>query len=287
MSRQAEPPLPAFSRPAQSRFVAVPPLRLHCLDWPGAGREGLPLLLLHPNRTNARVWDFVVEHLALPSRVLAPDARGHGLSGYPAHGYGYSDYLGDLRRLLAALDVPRVHVVGAATGGNLALLLASEAPHLVASVTVVDPGLSLDPAISAAVREQMVREFRFPSAVEARDRMPFSEHWSEAMKTHYAHHSFRPLADGSVEWRYHPPGVVETEQLLEAPIWDRLALQCPMLVIRGSRSAVFPRTTMERLCAMAPGARAEEIEADHRVSQDNPQGLAALIDGFIAPLPAR
>jgi pimeloyl-ACP methyl ester carboxylesterase len=280
-------PLPQFTREARSRFIDLPHLRLHLLEWPARDNEAIPILLLHPNRTNARVWDFVVEHLALRFRVLAPDARGHGLSDYPAEGYGYADYLDDLRGLLTALDVPRVHLVGAATGGNLALLLASESPDLVASVTVVDPGLSLDPAISAAVCEQMVREFRFASLTQARERMPFSEHWSEAMKTHYAHHSFSLLDGGAVEWRYYPPGVVETEHLLEAPIWDRLAVRCPLLVIRGTRSSVFPRSTAERLCAIFPGARTEEIEADHRVSQDNPQRLATLLEAFITPLAER
>jgi pimeloyl-ACP methyl ester carboxylesterase len=74
---------------------------------------------------------------------------------------------------------------------------------------------------------------------------------------------------------------VATEAMLEAPIWDRLAVRCPTLVLRGTRSAVFPRAAMDRLCAAIPGARSAEIEADHRVSQDNPQALAALLDGFI------
>jgi len=270
-----------FQRPALSRQVPLAQLSLHCLDWPGSD---VPLLLLHPNRTNARVWDFVVQHATLPNRFIAPDARGHGLSDYPAHGYAYKDYLDDLRALLDALEVPRVHVVGAATGGNLALLLASESPQLVASLTVVDPGLSLDPEISAGVRAQMLREFRFSSLAEARDRMPFSDRWSDAMKVHYSQHSFRALVDGAVEWRYYPAGVVKTEHLLEEPIWERIQVRCPTLVLRGAHSAVFGKAKMARLCSLIPGSRHAEVDADHRVSQDNPRALAALIDGFIAPL---
>ena len=272
---------PAFRRPAQSVCLALPRLVLHRLDWPP---PGLPIVLLHPNRTNARVWDFVVEHSTLPNRFIAPDARGHGLSDYPAQGYGYDDYLDDLRALFDALRLGPVHLVGAATGGNLALLLASQDPARVASLTVVDPGLSLDPAISHAVREQMVREFRFESQAEARARMPFSQHWSDAMKDHYSRHSFRSLDDGQVEWRYFPPGVVATEAMLEAPIWDRIQVRCPTLMVRGALSAVFPRAMSDRLCALIPGAQQAEVEADHRVSQDNPQALAALLDGFIGRL---
>lgn len=268
-------------RSARPQVLQLPQLSLHYLDWPGTG---IPVLLLHPNRTNARVWDFVVEHSTLPNRFLAPDSRGHGRSDYPAHGYSYAHYLSDLCSLLNRLDVPRVHVVGAATGGNLALLLASAHPERVASVTVVDPGLSLNPAISADVQSQMLREFRFPTFDEARARMPFSQRWSEAMKTHYSQHSFCPADNGTdaVQWRYHLPGVVETEHMLETPIWDRIQIQCPALVVRGAHSAVFPTQNMQRLCALIPGARSAEIDADHRVSQDNPRALACLIDAFIA-----
>lgn len=65
-----------FTRPAQSTHVQLVSLDTHVLDWQGTD---LPILLLHPNRTNARVWDFVVEYSGLKNRFLAPDARGHGL----------------------------------------------------------------------------------------------------------------------------------------------------------------------------------------------------------------
>ena len=267
-----------FTRPAQSIRIRTASLDTHVLDWPG---EDPPILLLHPNRTNARVWDFVVEHCALGKRFIAPDARGHGLSDYPLQGYGYADYLDDLRALLDNLGIEKAHVVGAATGANLALLLASESPQRVASLVAVDPGVSLDPRLSLRVREQMVREFRFSSLSEARARMPFSDRWSEAMKDHYSSHSFRDVGAGTVESRYFPPGVVETEHLLETPIWDRIKVRCPTLVVRGAGSEVFPPANMQRLCALIPGAASAEIDADHRVSQDNPRALAALIDRFI------
>lgn len=267
-----------FRRPAQDTFVQLGALRMHALDWSGTE---LPVVLLHPNRTNARVWDFVVEHSALPNRFIAPDQRGHGLSDYPASDYRYEDYLADTCALLDALGAPRVHLVGAATGGNLALLLASRWPQRVDRLVVVDPGLSLDPALSARVREQMVKEYRFPSLAAARAAMPFSTRWSEAMKDHFSAHSFSPNPDGSVQWRYHPPGVVETEHMLETPIWNEIRVHQPTLVIRGAHSAVFPPHNMDRLANLIPGARTMAIDADHRVAQDNPLALAQAIDAFI------
>jgi pimeloyl-ACP methyl ester carboxylesterase len=129
-----------------------------------------------------------------------------------------------------------------------------------------------------------VKEYRFATLAEARARMPFSARWSEAMKDHYSAHSFAIAADGGATWRYYPPGVVETEHSLETPIWDRIHVSAPTLVLRGSESAVFSRDKMDRLVSMIPGARCGEIDADHRVSQDNPDALAAALDTFIGSL---
>ncbi len=57
-----------FQRPPESYRVQLPSLNLHCLDWPDSDT---PVLLLHPNRIDARVWDFVVEYSCLPNRFNA------------------------------------------------------------------------------------------------------------------------------------------------------------------------------------------------------------------------
>ncbi|MGI9657446.1 MAG: alpha/beta fold hydrolase [Gaiellaceae bacterium] len=268
-----------ITRAATSSELDLGSIRLHLLDWQGSEP---PILLLHPNRTNARVWDFVVEHSTLGNRFLAPDQRGHGLSDYPEAGYRYEHYMADLLALLDELGVQRAHVVGAATGGNIALLLASDHGSRVESLTVIDPGLSLDPAINQRVQTQIAREHTFVSLADARARMPFSERWSDEMKEHYARYSFAIADDGSATWRYHVPGVAETEHMLETPIWDRLTVNCPTLAIRGAESEVFPTHNLEKLCEVVPQTQRLEIDADHRVTQDNPRELAAALDSFIA-----
>ena len=269
----------ALEKQAASNHVDLATIQMHYLDW---GGEDPPILLLHPNRTNARVWDFVVEHSAATNCWLAPDQRGHGLSDYPSSGYGYADYLGDIRAFLRLVGIDRVHLVGAATGGNLSLLLASESPDLVVTLTVIDPGLSLDPGINSAVQSQIANEFVFDSLDAARVAMPFSDAWSDEMKDHYVRYSFRPLGDGKVQWRYLPAGVSETEHILVEPIWDRIAVGCPTLIVRGAGSAVFPADNMVRLQELIPAAATTEIEAGHRVTQDNPEALARALDQLLA-----
>jgi pimeloyl-ACP methyl ester carboxylesterase len=136
----------------------------------------------------------------------------------------------------------------------------------------------------------MKAEFRFPSLADARARMPFADRWTDEMRDHYSRYSFRAVDgpdtgvapdEGEVEWRYFIPGVIETEAALEHDMWDRIAVRCPLLAIRGADSHVFDETRMARLASIVPGCRTMAIDANHRVSQDNPAALAAAVDAFI------
>lgn len=268
-----------FKRPATVNETTLARLRVSYLDWPGAAP---PLVLLHPNRTNARVWDFVVDASTLPNRFVAPDARGHGLSDYPESGYELQAYVDDLLAFFDALGIARAIVVGAATGGNIALLFASQHPSRVAALVVADPGLSLDKKISADVKDEIVKSFRFPSFEQGKAAMPFSSLWSQDMKDHYAEHGFRRLNSGEVEWRYHPQGAQYTEGLLEEDMWDQIKVSCPTLMMRGDRSHVFPSHNMARLKGLIAGSEAHDVAGcDHRISQDQPKVMAELIDEFV------
>lgn len=268
-----------FRRPAQQRSIRLPHVTLHYLDWPG---DAPPVLLLHPNRTNARVWDFVVDASARRNRFLAPDQRGHGLSDYPAAGYELDDYVGDTIAFIEAAVGGPVALVGAATGGNIALLLASQRPELVRALVVADPGLSLDKTISRRVQREITGNARFPDIATARAQMPFSHLWTPAMKDHYARHSFRQLDGGAVEWRYHPPGAAHTEARLEEDMWHRIRVRCPTLILRGDGSDVFPAERMAQLQRAIPGAETAEVsQCEHRISQDRPEEMARLLDAFL------
>jgi len=268
-----------FKNPAEPEEIRLTRLRVSYLDWPG---ELPPVVLLHPNRTNARVWDFMVDASTLPNRFIAPDARGPGLSDYPARGYVLQEYVHDLIEFLDALQISKVVLVGAATGGNIALLVASQHPGRVAGLVVADPGLSLDKKISADVKDEIVKNHRFPSFEAAKAAMPFSRFWSQDMKDHYAAHSFRTLEGGAVEWRYYPQGAQYTEGVLEDDMWDDIAVTCPTLMMRGAESHVFPKHNMDRLQAMIPGSEAHDVPGcDHRISQDQPELMAKLVDSFV------
>jgi 3-oxoadipate enol-lactonase len=71
--------------------------------------------------------------------VVMYDLRGHGRTDRPPTGYAISDFVADLRGLLAALAVEgQAHLVGNAFGGTLAFSYALHHPDEVASVVLIE-----------------------------------------------------------------------------------------------------------------------------------------------------
>lgn len=281
-----------------SRFTELGYGRAHHLEREGAGTGGpgaggpgaAPVLLLHPNGMPARIWQPVLELLDLPGGTIAPDRRGHGLSAAPADGWSLDHHLADTLELLDRLGTGPVHAVGAMTGANLALLLATRHPGRVLTVTAIDPALALDPAVLQVVEDALAPErIVFPSLAAAVE-ITADPLWDAATRALWAEHFFRPAgadagaagAAGPVTWAFHAPGVLATERSLVASLWDEIAVACPALVVRGSESWVFSREEQARLAALIPGARTAEIAARLHPPFDDPAGIARLVAEHVA-----
>lgn len=79
-------------------------------------------------------------------RTIRYRRRGFGGST-PADGLtSVADHASDCRALLDALGVVRAHVLGHSYGGSVALQVAVDAPDVVATVAVFEPGLLAVPS---------------------------------------------------------------------------------------------------------------------------------------------
>ena len=103
---------------------------------------GFPLVLCHEFAGDMRAWEPQVRHFARRYRVVTFNYRGYPPSSVPsdASAYGHGELIEDLRQLMVALDVARAHIVGLATGGNLALNFAIEHPQNVAGLVIAGAG---------------------------------------------------------------------------------------------------------------------------------------------------
>jgi pimeloyl-ACP methyl ester carboxylesterase len=122
--------------------------------------QGEPLLLLNGGLMTMKAWDAAVARLQSAHRVIRCDFRGQlmslGLGPAPETLDGHAD---DLSHLLAALEVPRAHVVGASFGALVAIVFAARHPAVIQSLVlvtatdVVGTGNHLEgPALRSAIR---------------------------------------------------------------------------------------------------------------------------------------
>ena len=136
------------------RYVRVEPqLTLRVLD--SGPPQAPPVVLLHGWAASAYMHRFAIAHLARAGfRAIAVDLKGHGLSDKPIGtqvAYTTERLLGEVMRLLDAMGLERVALVGQSMGGGLALRLALDHPGRVRALALVSPvGLSTIPAARIA-----------------------------------------------------------------------------------------------------------------------------------------
>jgi pimeloyl-ACP methyl ester carboxylesterase len=271
-------PAPGVLDAARTRHVRVALPGRPTLGATLIAGEGEPLLWLHPNRTNRRVFDHAIAALGTPRPILVPELRGHGDSDRPAAGYALEDHLHDLLAFADALLPGRFAIVGQATGATLALFLATRLPQRVSRLALFNPALGIRAAVNDLVQRQVAAQTGFATRDNAMAATPFSERWSEPVRRHWLATALERAPDGRLAWRYHPPGVAETEAALLPDRWREIAVACPVLLVRGAESDIITASELDRAASHLPHAtRAELPLANHRLSQDNPAGFAALL----------
>lgn len=101
--------------------------------------EGFPVVLLHPELWDSRIWDDQADAFARHHDVIRYDRRGAGRSDGPSG--AYSD-LRDLADVAERLKLGRCALVGCGVGGRLAIDAALALPDLVDAIVAVAPELS-------------------------------------------------------------------------------------------------------------------------------------------------
>src|SRR5690606_31928080 len=90
--------------------------------------QGQPLVILHGLFGSGSNWGSHAKWLAERYDVILPDLRNHGRS-FHAPDMAYPTMAGDVLRLLDALELESVLLLGHSMGGKTAMTLALKAPQ--------------------------------------------------------------------------------------------------------------------------------------------------------------
>lgn len=286
----------------EQRCTSAEGLELYCRIYePQAARgaaatRSSPTVLCLPGLTrNSRDFEALAPHLAARYRVVCPDLRGRGLSARDPQWQNYhpGTYIADLQRLLQALDLERVAIIGTSLGGLLGMMLGATAPERVAGLVLNDIGPEIDPKGIERIKsytgtlppvrtwDDAVKQLRAVYGNAWLD-LP-DETWSVLVRRSYREDaSGVPVLDCD-------PRIGDALRAAPAapgglwPLFARLH-SIPMLVIHGALSDILSIGTLERMQREKPDLERVTVgNRGHVPLLDEPAALAA-IDRFLARL---
>jgi pimeloyl-ACP methyl ester carboxylesterase len=116
-------------------------VRLDARVFPAPTPGATGLLLHHGLASSQHIWDQMLPRLTRHFHVVTYDARGHGSSAKPNHGYGFDHVVADALAVADGAGLRRPVIAGHSWGAMVALEVAARHPSPVAGAVLIDGGL--------------------------------------------------------------------------------------------------------------------------------------------------
>jgi len=231
---------------------------------------GKPVLLIHGWPLSGASWERqTAALLAAGYRVITYDRRGFGRSSAPSEGYEYNTLAGDTSKLIEALDLHDVALVGFSMGGGeVARYFGkyNDAGRVTKAVfmSAIPPALrksgdnpeGVDPSVFEGIKkgieadrfvflETFLKNFYNKKLVGGTDISDAAIHASFNIGSASAYHAFLNCVDA---W-------------LEDFRGDIAQINVPALVIHGDSDQILPiEATGKRTAELIPGAQFHVVE---------------------------
>lgn len=277
LDRDSVHPRVSDSARASHRYVDLEDARLHLLDFGGAGR---PIVLLHGVGGSAWTWLEVGPALTDAGLVLALDFRGFGESQWsPTQEYTTAAHATDVGRVLDALGLGEIDVVGFSWGGLVGLALAAESER-VRRLAIVD----ISPSFERSETDIPSLGYSFAdgqAAVAAERRL--SPTAADSTLVSYAALATHPGQGGQLV-KKHDEVFLYRWPFRTDDHWGTLRrLDRPILVVRGGLSPVLSAKVAGQMIAVAHDARLVQIPGcGHMIPIERPAELAVVLKKFLA-----
>lgn len=240
--------------------------------------RGNPVLCIHGLGSSTADWEPQIAALGRKHTVITYDVRGHGRSGKPRGPYSVQQFAEDAAALIEHLEPGPVNVLGISMGGMIAFQLASDFPHLVKSLVIVNSG----PEMTLRTWKQRVAIYQrfvivrlmgmrkmgevlakalLPKPEHARERATFVERWARNEPSAYLR-SLRALIGWSVT--------------------DRLgSISRPTLIVSADQDYT-PVAYKQYYTDLIPGARLVVVpDSRHMLPVERPDEFNAVVTEFL------
>ena len=204
----------------------------------------------------------------------------------PLH-YHFGQFLSDIHGLIAHLGAREVDWVGTSMGGLLGMMLASQPASPVRTLVMNDIGAYVPSDALQAIGRNLDAPDRFASLDEVERHLRHTHRdWGEITDAQWkelAVHGSRPAGSG---YRLHyDPRIA---QVMRMPVasglffwgaWYRV--RCPVLLVRGERSRIFPEAVARTMLDAKGGARLAQIPGSGHAPSLMAESHIAIVRDFL------
>ena len=245
-------------------------------DYSDPWKRRSTVMLLHAAAGNVNRWRAWVPTLSRYHRVVRFDARGHGdTPAPPGLRFSLPGLAADLVGIMDALEIDRVHLVGASGGGIVSLRFAHDFPERLHSLTLV--------ASTPRLAQTRLDTSAWSNVLESKG----TKAWllSEAAKR------FGPNTEsGVMEWYAEEGGrtsaevVIALQQCLMAQDLTALLpeIQAPTLILAARNDEITPMEIQRLMARRIPRATLRTYAGvGHNMKHEIPDRLARQVLRFI------
>ena len=236
-----------------------------------AGSPDRPAILFSNSLgTTHRMWDAVVDDLAVDYRCVRYDTRGHGSSTMGSASWGVDELADDAVAILDNLGIETAHFAGLSLGGMVGQALASRHPERLRSLTLLATAAVMPPPERWRDRAELVRR-EGTVAVEAQS----LERW---FTPGFASRSPERVAAAGRELRLLDASgyAAACEAIASADLWGRLSsIAVPTSVVAGQEDPATPPAMVRELHESIPGSGWKVLSpAAHLIAIERPDEVA-------------
>ena len=237
-----------------------------------------PVVLLHGLMGSGACWTPLARALEGEFDVVMPDARGHGGSSAPHHGYRYDDLASDVVGLIRGLSLSRPVLLGHSMGGMTAAVVAGRGAGILRGLILVDPTF-LSPERQREVCDSDVADqHRRALGLQKSDLVA----QARARHPHRSPEIIELQAEARLNTRMGPFDVLTPPNPEYRDVVS--AIDVPSLLVIGDSPVVTLEMATE-LRSLNPRVRIEQVQgAGHGLPFERPERLGEVVESFLREL---
>lgn len=240
------------------------------------GGDKPPVVLLHGLMLNGSCWTPLARTLEEDYDVIMPDARGHGSSSAPDHGYRYDNLAADVMGLIDALGLAAPVLIGHSMGGMTAAVVVSRNSKRFRGLVLADP------TFLTQQRQRKVHE----SNVADQHRRILSRPRENLLDEMRVRHRGRSSEVIELFTQARFQTCIHAFEVLTPPNPDYMqlinSLDIPSLLVIGDVGSVVSSEVAEELAGLNQHLKTVQIpEAGHGLPYDQPERFSAVVQTFL------